>query len=194
MAGRTRTFDETDVLEKAANLFWRQGYEATSTEELLSAMGLNKGSLYNTFHSKKELFIRSMKCFLDSYITSFDQELAASRKPLEVIHNRFIKIATCGDTQAHENGCFMGNAIAEFANIDPELEKVAVTATIQLEDLFLKYLEIAKQSGQLKSKDKPEVLARYLINLWNGINITRRMYPSKNDLLPFVKTSLTVIR
>lgn len=194
MAGRNRTFDETDVLEKAADLFWKQGYEATSTEELLEAMGLNKGSLYNTFHSKKEVFNRSMKCFVDSYIKGFDQEMEASNEPLKVMKNSFLKVATTKDLQAHENGCFMGNAIAEFANIDPELEKVAVTATIRLEKLYLKYLKIAAQSGQLKSKEKPEVLARYLINLWNGINITRRMYPNQRDLMPFLKTSLEVIQ
>ncbi|MGI9544077.1 MAG: TetR/AcrR family transcriptional regulator [Cyclobacteriaceae bacterium] len=194
MAGRNRTFNETDVLEKAADLFWKQGYEATSTEELLEVMGLNKGSLYNTFHSKKEVFIRSMKGFVDSYIKNFDREMAASNEPLKLIGNSFLKVATTKDLQAHADGCFMGNAIAEFANIDPELEKIAVTATIKLEKLYLKYLKIAKKSGQLQSREKPEVLARYLVNLWNGINITRRMYPNEKELMPFIKTSLEVIR
>ena len=56
MAGRHRKFDEDTVLKQATEVFWTKGYESATTEDLLTAMNLNKGSLYNAFGNKKQLF------------------------------------------------------------------------------------------------------------------------------------------
>ncbi|WP_456677935.1 TetR/AcrR family transcriptional regulator [Bradyrhizobium sp. RDM12] len=56
---RPREFDETEVMDKALELFWRQGYEGTSLNDLLDATGLTKSSLYAAFGSKEDLFHRS---------------------------------------------------------------------------------------------------------------------------------------
>ncbi|HRV92857.1 MAG TPA: helix-turn-helix domain-containing protein, partial [Anaerolineae bacterium] len=54
---RPREFDENEVLDKAMDLFWQKGYEATSIQELLTAMGISRGSLYDAFGDKHALFL-----------------------------------------------------------------------------------------------------------------------------------------
>ena len=59
-------FDPEVALAKAMGVFWSQGYEATSTTDLMSAMGLSKSSLYQTFGSKRELFVRCLDHYSDN--------------------------------------------------------------------------------------------------------------------------------
>lgn len=54
------TFDIDEATDKATEVFWKKGYEATSMADLIEAMQINKGSLYNAFGSKKELFDRAL--------------------------------------------------------------------------------------------------------------------------------------
>jgi TetR/AcrR family transcriptional regulator, transcriptional repressor for nem operon len=59
--GRTRGFDETTVLSAAADTFVRGGYEATSIDDLVTALGVHRGSLYNAFGSKRQLFLQALR-------------------------------------------------------------------------------------------------------------------------------------
>lgn len=61
---RVKQFDEQEVLKKAMDLFWKQGYNATSIQDLVDYLGINRASLYDTFGGKKELFDKA----LDRYI------------------------------------------------------------------------------------------------------------------------------
>lgn len=64
--GRPRAFDETAVLDAAAGEFRVHGFDGTSTEQLCEAAGVRRSSLYNTFESKDELFVRALGRYIDS--------------------------------------------------------------------------------------------------------------------------------
>jgi TetR/AcrR family transcriptional regulator, transcriptional repressor for nem operon len=189
MAGRPRIFDEEKVLNRAINLFWSKGYEATSTEDLLSGMEINKGSLYNSFGNKKELFSRALDHFSKNSLIAIENKIIAAKTPMTGIRNFFLEQAHASPT-THDKGCFMGNSLTELSNIDAQLKKKAIESLIATENLFHKYIVAAKRSNELKSSEDARILARYLITLWNGINITRRMYPKREELEPIIKMQL----
>lgn len=58
--GRPRGFDEAEVVARAAGLFCRRGYEATSIDELVAVSGLHRGSLYKAFGSKRGIFLAAL--------------------------------------------------------------------------------------------------------------------------------------
>lgn len=192
MAGRPRIFNEDEILKDAISLFWTQGYEATSTENLLECMGINKGSLYNTFGSKRELFLKALDYFVSHALRSLDTKLTASKNSIAGIHEFFLEVATA-DNQVHQKGCFMGNVLIELSNMDKELKEKAINNLVAMENIFYKYIDAAKKSKVIKTKEDTRVLARYLITVWNGINITRRMYPQKNILESVIKMQLKVL-
>jgi len=64
---RTKQFDEDVVLERAMNLFWSRGFEATSMQALVDNMGINRGSLYGTFEDKRTLFERALERYDGAY-------------------------------------------------------------------------------------------------------------------------------
>lgn len=192
MTGRPKSFNEEEVVNKAITIFWKNGYEATSTEKLLTGMDLNKGSLYNTFGSKKELFTKSLEQFAAHSIAMVEEQILASNNPVEGIKNFFISLASSNE-EDHNKGCFMCNTIAELNNIDTELTRKASVNLKKLENVFLKYIQEAKEQNRLTTKEEASVLARYLLNLWNGINTTRKIYKDKNELEPVIRLQLSVL-
>lgn len=192
MAGRPAQFDETAVLAKAAALFWAKGYESTSSEELLEAMGMGKGSLYHAFGSKRALFEKVMDHFSHPALVSLKEALEAGKPPLEAIRAFFRSLASCPVDQMR-NGCFMGNTLVELANTDEELCTRAGTRLKKLERLFETLIDEAKRAGQLRTTEDTAMLARYLITLWNGLNITRRLYPDPKALRPLIELQLKIL-
>lgn len=193
MKGRTKIFSEEVVIDKAIEVFWAKGFEAASTEDLLEAMQIGKGSFYNSFTGgKKELFQKSLDQFSNKAMTRFRKQVAQSENPLEEIRLFFRSIAY-DRKQAHLKGCFLGNTIAELALVEQDLKGKAVNLLKELENLFFEVLVQAKKSGQLKSKEDPQVLATSLITFWNGISITRRMYPDATVLEPLINLQLKII-
>src|SRR5947209_10757811 len=114
MAGK-KAFDPQQVLEKAMDLFWKQGYEGTSIEELVQCMGLGRGSLYDTFGDKHALYLAALSQYLTKYqgqVAAFLQQTA----PLSEILERFFQ--TCIEillSDPARRGCFLVNAIIEMA-------------------------------------------------------------------------------
>ncbi len=61
--GRSKEFEERVVLQKAMELFWKQGYEKTSLSDLVEHMGIHRRSLYDTFGDKHTLFLKAIDLF-----------------------------------------------------------------------------------------------------------------------------------
>lgn len=193
MSGRPKIFDDQEVISKAAEVFWRQGYEATSTEDLLEAMGIGKGSFYLAFKGgKKELFEKALAQNSDKAIARFKRELDETADPIAYIRQFFRRI-TESPKKVHQKGCIMGNTIAELSNTEMLLMKKAVHHLQDLEGLFLEALLRGKKQGLLKSKLEPALLARMLLSNWNGLGITRRIYPDNEFLATLIETQLRIL-
>jgi len=76
--GRPRLFDPDAATGKALDLFWRQGYGATTPAELLDAIGIAKGSFYNTFESKHAVFTQALRRYGDNRVAGLIRMLAGS--------------------------------------------------------------------------------------------------------------------
>lgn len=193
MAGRPRIFNEKDALVKATSLFWEKGYEATSTEDLMQAMGLQRGSFYHTFKSKKDLYIAALNSHENDALNEFTDLLKKSQAPMDTLRTAFLAMADCADNE-HKLGCFAGNTIAELSGIDEELVQNAVKHLKKFESIMKRQIRSSQYSGELKTKEDPALLGKYLLNLWNGLNITRRMYPDKRILKDLISFQLEVIK
>jgi Transcriptional regulator len=193
MAGRPPIFDEQEVLEKATHLFWTKGYEATSTDDLLNAMGIGKSSFYHAFKGKRELFEVVIDRFVNQTVDGLLKDIETSQHPAEAIKRFFRAIATTSPA-IHQKGCFMGNIIVELSNIDKSLENMAIKKLKKMEQLFTRQIAKAQQNGQLKTKEDAATIARYLVTQWNGLNITRRMYPDAAHLAPLIELQLSVLK
>jgi TetR/AcrR family transcriptional repressor of nem operon len=193
MTGRPKTFDEHEVIERAQRVFWQRGYSAASTEELLAAMGIGKGSFYLAFPGgKKELFQKTLQQFHRDSLHQLAQRVAASTQPVEVLKDYFYRIATA-EPEAHEKGCYLANTVMEMAALDPELQHAAGQLLQQLEALFYTVIRQAQATGQLTNPTDAQLLAQHLLTLWNGLSITRRLYPDNAQLRKLLDFQLAVL-
>ena len=165
---RLKEFNPDEALEKAMQVFWHKGYEATSMEDLLNAMDLNRGSLYDTFGDKRKLFLK----VIDRYCTTFvGPKLSLLDQPGPALPTlrRFITgmIEGClADPQ--RRGCFISNTVMELSPHEKEIAGRLRQALKMAEDAFFKILARAKQQGELKDDTNPRALARFLTTMMQG--------------------------
>jgi TetR/AcrR family transcriptional regulator, transcriptional repressor for nem operon len=128
---RPRTFEEDDVVAAARAAFWSGGYAGTSLDDLTTATGLGKGSLYGAFGDKHTLFLRALDGYCESALQSTRDQL---RGPVEGAYRRladFVRALTASNTaDTARLGCLMAKSAAELAGTDAEVrEKVRHTLT-----------------------------------------------------------------
>ncbi|OXE95188.1 TetR family transcriptional regulator [Flavobacterium araucananum] len=192
MRGRPTIYEDSNIVKKAQEVFWQKGYSATSLNDLQKATGAGAGSFYNTFKGgKKEVFEKAIEERRLAF-DAFKLELIKSESPLRLIKDFFISIASAEENE-HLKGCIIANTVVEMTFIDKNLEASAVQILKDVEQMFTKAIKDEKLKGNLKTPTHPEILGKYLITFWCGLNTLRRMYPDKNVLKNQIEMQLAVI-
>jgi TetR/AcrR family transcriptional regulator, transcriptional repressor for nem operon len=165
---RPKEFNPDDAIEKAMQVFWHKGYEATSMEDLLSAMNLNRGSLYDTFGDKRQLFLK----VVDRYCTTFvDSKFSLLDQPGPALPTlrRFIQGMIEGAlADPQRRGCLISNSVMELSPHEKEIAGTLRKALKMAEDTFFKVLARAQQQGELQKEQDPLTLAQFLVTMMQG--------------------------
>ena len=192
MAGRHKEFDEATVLRQALDLFWRQGYGATSTDELLAAMQLNRGSLYHAFGSKQGVYERAVTAHVRESLAGLRALLEGAADPAGAIRELFRSLLHRNEPTDVARGCFFGNALAELTVTAPALQALSAQMLRGIEAAFAEAVARAQQAGTLVTAVPAADLARHLLTLWNGLYLTRRLHPGP-ALEPAIELGLSVL-
>ena len=107
---RPKTFDVEDVLDRAVDLFWVNGFAATSMEDLVNHLGINRGSLYSTFGSKQELYERALERYLTSGRQRFAEKITDPAIPLR---EALSALLTSSARKTDHRGCLLVNTTME---------------------------------------------------------------------------------
>jgi len=192
MKGRPVLHTDKHLIEKAQEIFWKKGYTATSVGDLLQVTGAGSGSFYNTFKGgKKEVFRKAILQRRQAF-EEFKKVLDESGSPLDLIKNFFRSIAQA-DEETHLKGCIIANSVVEMAHLDNDLEMEAVNILKEVEQMFTEAIRKAQDFKSINNSTDPEILGRYLITFWCGLNTLRRMYPDRKTLLHQIEMQLAVI-
>jgi TetR/AcrR family transcriptional regulator, transcriptional repressor for nem operon len=167
--GRPRTFDENDVVAAARDEFWSRGYAATSIDDLTSATGLGKGSLYGAFGDKHGLFLRA----LDDYIgTSLDSVRSQLRDPKYSAYDRLTRhiraqAKAIAADKVHR-GCMMAKSAAELSATDHAVERAVENAYVTWASELTDYIKEAQRDGTIDKKQDPQALATTVLAFMRG--------------------------
>jgi TetR/AcrR family transcriptional repressor of nem operon len=187
---RPREFNADTALERAMELFWSKGYEATSLDDLCEVTGLSRSSLYATFGNKRSLLLQSV----DRYVEQRNPRMAALlAQPLPIrdafaaLAGQFIDQIVSGPGR---RGCFLGNCAAELprsdraalARVRRALESTAAT--------FRDALARAKARGELRADVDVDALARFLTAGFQGLRLVGKVDPSRAVLEDIAATML----
>ncbi|HEV8539640.1 MAG TPA: TetR/AcrR family transcriptional regulator [Nitrospiraceae bacterium] len=189
---RPKEFDPDQVLDKAMEVFWRKGYEATSIEDLVTRMGINRGSLYETFGDKQQLFLAAMDRYCKGTIADRLKQLEQPGPAVGTIKT-FIRDMVRMALATRRKGCLIANTAMELAPHEKAIGDRVSCALGDLEEAFFKALQRAKANRELKRDQNPRALARYLTTMVQGVIVMYKAGTSTDALKDAVETALSVL-
>lgn len=192
--GRPRAYQPDVALGKALDLFRRQGFAATSLDDLSEATGMNRPSLYGAFGDKRELYIKSYQRYREdarASMTAIFREEMPLRQRLERIFASALDIYLSGDTGPR--GCFTVVTAASEAVGDPEIRGMVLDGLTELDKAFANCFRRAKEKGELPESADPAALAQIASATVHTVAIRSRARVPRKELEAIVKGAIDVM-
>ncbi|AOS60947.1 TetR/AcrR family transcriptional regulator [Actinoalloteichus hymeniacidonis] len=187
--GRPRGFDADDALERALLVFWKQGYEGASLADLTTAMGITRTSMYAAFGNKEELFRKALERYTAGpagYVTRVLDEPTASEVATGILHGA-VRTATQPD---RPTGCLGVQACLAAAPADQDIREALADWRNAASDRLRERFQRALDEGDLPPESDPEVLARFLSTMSNGIAVQAASGVSREELFRVADAAL----
>jgi TetR/AcrR family transcriptional regulator, copper-responsive repressor len=192
--GRPRQYDPDQALEKAAESFWKNGYAATSLDDLAAATGMNRPSLYAAFGDKSALYLKTLQRYLrQSRAKSL--EILADSPSLRIFLRRFYEAALdiyrAGGDEAR--GCYSISTAPAQAVTDPAVREF-LAASISGTDAFLSaVISKARERGEVPSNADPATLAQIATATLHTIAVRSRVGVSRKQLMALATAAINLI-
>lgn len=174
-------------------LFWAEGYETSSLQKLLGAMGISKSSFYQTFESKRSLF---QQCLL-RYRSTLAETLNARKEKIgegrPFITSLFQDLAVDTDSLDAKRGCFLMNTASEFGRSDAEISGLVKGSLDDLAGVFEKAIIKAQEYGDIPKDKDAKYLALYLISSISGIKNMLKAGADQKTVAQIVQISLSAL-
>jgi len=189
-----KTFDTEDVIACAIAVFWHKGYEATSMADLTKAMGINKGSLYNAFGSKKKLFMRVLQQYDLNRTQHILNKFNAIEAPLGAINGLFDHVIIHNCSNPDNKGCLLVNTALELPHHDTDIQKMVTKSLDNLMDFFEQNIRRGQRDGSIPAHINPQTTAHVLRSLIVGVQVLSRGASDPESFKPVKTQVLNTLR
>lgn len=169
-----KSFDLDEAIAQATRVFWNKGYEAASISDLIHAMSINKGSLYNAFGSKKKLFIMALLRYDRNNRTKTLARLEELNDPVLMISTLFDGLISESLTDGERKGCLLVNTALELPHHCLEVRDLVVLALSDFERFFLRTIVQGQELGQIPKCVNPDKSSKSLLTLVVGLRVLSR--------------------
>ena len=196
-AGRKRSFDKQEVLDKAMRLFWASGYSGTSLSDLTTALGINKPSLYAAFGNKEQLFKASIEHYIKCYgAPHWEKLLEPAETPLESRLKAFLYaiVDLVSDTTLPQ-GCLFVKSTCESGSqaIPEDITSALNSIGRENEKALTAFLDKEQAIGNLPKDTDANQLATYLMAVLYGIGVLAKNGNSAESLRTVADVSVQTI-
>lgn len=163
---RNKAFEPGERLEMAKDVFWQKGYQGTSMQDLVDTMGLNRGSIYDTYGDKHSLFLMCLKSYSDGMLSDYVQATDQAKSPVKAIE-RIIKRAA---TRTIEEGrtCLGVKSAFELASEDEEVHSILKENTDSIVTVLKDLIKKAQKAEEVSVKRDPAMLANFIVSNLTG--------------------------
>lgn len=189
---RPKEFEVNRVLAKAIEVFHDRGYEATTMQDLVEAMGINRQSIYDTFGDKHALFLQALARYEEvgtQHILEILELTPSVKQALQKIFYAFID----EEPDTRLRGCLMTNSAVELAAHDTAVATKACTNRNRVEDGIAAALARAQANGEISTRHNPRALARFFFNATQGIRVTGKIVDNPAVLKDVIEVTLSVL-
>lgn len=170
---RTKEFDPDIALDAALDLFWLQGYDATSLPDLLDAMGLSRSSLYRTYGDKHALFLKALERYTQQEVKKQELIVNSTIQVCDAIKKILDQIVQEAVEDKRMRGCFLTNTMTELP-YDNEVSELLTVSRLASANFYQTLIQKGQQQGTLSTVHSPEALADFLFATILGIRVLAR--------------------
>ena len=189
---RTKEFDETEVLDRAMDVFHARGYAHTSFSDLVEALGVSRQSLYDTYGDKHALFRAALTRYMERAFVGVQRRLDAPGPLREVLAGLF-DMLIAGACDENATGCFMVNSMVELTPHDADTRAFAHAYARKVESLLVARLRTAQLQGELSKTKDPEIVARFFFQTILGIAVASRAFGDAKGLKESTRIALEAL-
>lgn len=190
---RPKNFCKEEVLKKAMELFWQKGYEATSVQDLVEYLGINKQSLYDTFGDKQTLYLAALKSYREEHETELNQMNFENDPVKETFRKVFEKSISNSCEDSQRKGCFLNNATVELASQNKEIGQVCTDWMKSFETKFGKLIKQGQATGEIRKELDAESTAAYFYVVLSGLAAVSKINEDRKKLEKVIENTLAIL-
>ena len=171
--GRPRSFDESDAVEKAIQVFWSKGYDGATVDDLVDSMGVGRPSLYSIFGDKRTLFLRVLRAYAETkgaLATTALLSPGTIRDSLGAFLRNAVETAT---EKRSARGCLL-ECVAPLVD-DAEVRQFLQKAADAAVKLVERRLRDGISAGEVPADFPVTARARQVLDLARGLTMRARI-------------------
>jgi len=179
--GRNLEFSREESLNKAMQVFWQKGYKATSMRDLVKEMGIQPGSIYNTFGDKHSLFLEALQHYGEVVTSNAIKILERDASPMENLQIFFNDIIS-RPVDKKCKGCLLVNSVVELSPHDSETAGVVKTIMLKIERAFYNCLKKSQEYGEIPKEKNIGALSKYFASSTHGLLVTGKSNATQEEM------------
>ena len=187
---RTKAFEPAVALDRAMELFWRQGYSGTPLDQLVRHTGASRYGLYATFGGKRDLFVTSLERYSQAVMDPMLEPLEHARASTAEIRGFFDRVLGVIRRAGDGRGCFICNAAFERGALDPVAAGCVRHHFERVRRLLARALRNARRDGSLSRHLAVPACADHLLGTAAGAFLLARSGMAIGFIARFVETAL----
>lgn len=192
--GRPRAFDSDRALEGAMQLFWRHGFGATSLVELLDAMGIGRSSFYQSFGSKRDVFVLAVDRYREQLVTSLEEALEAAPNGWAFIEQALVSVADGTGGLEGRRGCLVFNTAAEMGLNDAEIAARVSASIDAFSQVFAQACRRAQREGDLPPDSDAGLVGRQAVMAISGLQTFAKAGLPRSELGALARVAVESLR
>lgn len=190
---RTKSFDPDEAVAKAMEVFWRKGYARTTPQDLLDAIGIGRGSLYNAFAGKHDLFQRALRRYQAQETVRVIDLLDGPGQPRERVHAALTMVLDAACTDTERRGCLAANTAVELGGDDEMVDLLVRRIFGRQHDAFRGAIEEGQRAGEFAEDLDPDVAATFLLATINGMRVLAKADLRSDRLAGLAETAMRAL-
>ena len=190
---RPKEFDPEAILDQAVDVFWARGYEGTSIQDLVDALGINRSSLYATFGDKHDLYLAALQRYGQNALGRVAKTLNGPGPVHQAINDLFDAAVIPVEQNEDRRGCLICNAAVEQAPRDPAVEAEVKADFKFIEDGFAKALDRAKAADEIDARSDATAIAKYLTSNYMGLRVMAKAGHDPASLRDVANVTLSIL-
>ncbi|MCE3198322.1 TetR/AcrR family transcriptional regulator [Paenibacillus sonchi] len=190
---RSKEFDTTLVLHRAMEVFGHYGYEGTSLQILLDGLGIARQSLYDTYGTKRDLFVKAVRHYVDEKSSAVVTYLERTESVKKSISDIFHEIVATLQDEERRKECFILYSAIDQVPHDPEIAALFEQDRVRLENALYQALVRAQNHGELNPDQDVRALARYLYHARYALTQAAKLTNDPKTLEEITAVTLTVL-